>query len=152
MLITNKKSIVRKMNFLLVMLAFIFCATVVGIVLKSLIKYNLRVPFIIVIVILTIIIFNSLRNLRIFQFENIGSTFSIKYCHPFKRGIISPYVEFPITNITRLKIEENFLKSDLLKIDIIVKEKSRIIKIKLKITNLKSSDYRKIENSLKPNC
>ncbi|MDF2506090.1 hypothetical protein [Clostridium sp.] len=151
MLVTNKKSVVRKMNLLLTILALIFCATVVGFVLKSLIKYNFRVPFLILMIILIMVIFNSIKNLRIFQFENIGSTFSIKYYHPFKGGIIFPYLEFPISNIKRFKIEENFLKSDLLKIDILVKENNRIIKIKLKISNLKNNDYRKMENSLKPN-
>ncbi|SUX48709.1 hypothetical protein [Chryseobacterium indoltheticum] len=152
MIVTNKKRVVRKMNFLVVILGLIFCVTVIGFVLKSLIIYNLRVPLLILIGILIIIIFNSLKNLRIFQFENVGSTFSIKHYHPLKRGIISPYVEFPITNITRFKIEEKFLKSDLLKIDILVKKNSSIIKIKLKISNLKSNDYRKMENSInRPN-
>lgn len=151
MLVTNKHRVVRKIYFLLIILALIFCSTVIGFALKSTINYNLR-PLLILMIIVTVAIFNSIKNLRVFQFENIGSTFSIKYYHPFKGGIISPYLEFPISNITRFKIEEYFFKSDLLKIDILIKEKKKIIKIKLKISHLNNCDYRKMENSLELNC
>lgn len=152
MLVSNKHSVVKKTYFLLIILALIFCSIVIGFALKSTINYNLRVPLLILMIILTVAIFNSIKNLRVFQFENIGSTFSIKYYHPFKGGIISPYIEFPISNITRFKIEEYFFKSDVLKIDILIKEKKKTIKIKLKISHLNNSDYRKMENSLELNC
>lgn len=148
MLVNNKKSVVRKMNLLLTILALISCATIVAFILKSLITYNFRVLLLILMMISIIVTFNLIKNLRIFQFENTGSTITIKYYHPLKRGIIFPYLEYPISNITRFKIEENFLKSDLLKIDILVKENNRIIKIKLKISSLKNYDYRQMKDSL----
>ena len=150
MLVTNKKNVVRKMNFLLLILALIFFSTVVGFVLKSVIKYNLRLPLLVLGIILIITILNWIRNLRIFQFEIIGSTVSIKYYHPFKRGVIFPYLEFPITDMIRFRIEKTNLKSDLLKIDLLIEEKTRIVKIKLKISNLGHNAYQEMENSLRP--
>lgn len=149
MLVTNKKNVVRKMNFLLLILTLIFFSTVVGFVLKSVIKYNLRLPLLVVGIILIITILNWIKNLRIFLFETIGSTASIKYHHPFKRGIVFPYLEFPITNIRKFKIEKKYLKSDLMKIDIYIEEKIRIVKFKLKISSLSHNAYQEIEDLLR---
>ncbi len=137
------------MNFLFAFILLIFFAILIGFVLKDLIKYYLRWPLLLVMMSLIIIIFNWIRGLRVFQFENIGSTFTIKYYHPLNRGIIFPYVEFPVKNVTRFKIEKRILKPDLMKFDILVNEKNKIVRFKLRVLSLNTIAYTKIENSLK---
>lgn len=147
MVVTNKMKMVRKMNFLFTILILLFCITAVGFVFKSLIKYNLRWPLLILMLILKTSIFTWIKNLKVFQFENIGSTFTIKYYHPLKTGIIFPYIEFPIKNINRYTIEKRLLEPNLLKMYIMVKEKP--IHFNLKVSHLSNHSYEKIENSLK---
>lgn len=137
------------MNFLFAFILLIFFAILIGFVLKDLIKYYLRWPLLLVTMSLIIIIFNWIRGLRVFQFENIGSTFTIKYYHPLNRGIIFPYVEFPIKNVTKFKIEKRILNPDLMKFDILVNEKNKIVRFKLRVLGLNTIAYTKIENSLK---
>jgi len=99
--------------------------------------------------ILTGMIFKWIKSLRVFHFENIGSTFSIKYYHPLNRGIIFLYLEFPISNITRFKIKQRFWKTDLIKIDILITERNKIVRFRLKVSNLDDDSFHKIEHSLK---
>ena len=148
-IVNNKKKVKILMNFLFAFILLIFFAILIGFVLKDLIKYYLRWPLLLVMMSLIIIIFNWIRGLRVFQFENIGSTFTIKYYHPLNRGIIFPYVEFPIKNVTRFKIEKRILKPDLMKFDILVNEKNKIVRFKLRVLCLNTIAYTKIENSLK---
>lgn len=146
-IVNNKKKVVRLMNFLFAFIILIFCTIFVGVVLKDLIKYYLRWPLLIVMLSSIIVIFNWIRGLRVFQFENIGSTFTIKYYHPLNRGVIFPYVEFPIRNVTRFKIEKRILKPDLMKFDILVNEKNRIVRFKLRVSGLTTNACKNIENS-----
>ncbi|QQQ29092.1 hypothetical protein JJL46_03525 [Chryseobacterium indoltheticum] len=148
-IVNNKKKVNILMNFLFAFILLIFFAILIGFVLKDLIKYYLRWPLLLVTMSLIIIIFNWIRGLRVFQFENIGSTFTIKYYHPLNRGIIFPYVEFPIKNVTKFKIEKRILNPDLMKFDILVNEKNKIVRFKLRVLGLNTIAYTKIENSLK---
>lgn len=147
MVLSNKKNVTRKMNFLFLLIFIIFCTTVVGIIIKSLIKYSYRLPLFILMIILTVIIFKWIKSLRVFEFENIGSTFTIKYYHPLKRGIIFPYLEFPIENVTHFQMEEKRIKSNVLKINILLKEKDKILRFKLKVSNLSKNSYKKMKKS-----
>lgn len=148
-IVNNKKRIIFQMNLLFAFILLLVCATLVGFVLKNLINSYLRWPLLIAIMSFIIVLFNWIRKLRVFQFENIESTFTIKYYHPLKKGIIFPYVEFPIKNVTRFKIEKRILKPDLIKFDIFINEKNKTVRFKLRVTCLKQSSYAKIENSLK---
>lgn len=148
-IVNNKKKVNIIMNFLFAFILLIFFAILIGFVLKDLIKYYLRWPLLLVTMSLIIIIFNWIRGLRVFQFENIGSTFTIKYYHPLNRGIIFPYVEFPVKNVTKFKIEKRILNPDLMKFDILVNEKNKIVRFKLRVLGLNTIAYTKIENSLK---
>ncbi|SUX46016.1 Uncharacterised protein [Chryseobacterium indoltheticum] len=149
-IVNNKKKVTRLMNFLFASILLIFCTILIGFVFKDLIKYYLRWPVLLAIISFIIIMFNWIRELRVFQFENIGSTFTIKYYHPLNKGIIFPYVEFPIKNVTRFKIEKRILKPDLMKFDILVNEKNKIVRFRLRVVGLNTNAYFKIENSLKP--
>ncbi|MEG1665420.1 MAG: hypothetical protein RR305_00535 [Chryseobacterium sp.] len=95
-----------------------------------------------------ILIFKSIRSLKVFQFENTGSTFTIKYYHPLNKRIIFPYIELPISSIERFKVEKKILKPDLLKINILIKEKNKIVRFRLKVSGLNDESYSKMENSL----
>lgn len=148
-IVNNKKKVIRLMNFLFAFILLIFCTILIGFVLKDWIKYYLRWPLLLAMMSLIIIISNWIRGLRIFQFENIGSTFTIKYYHPLNRGIIFPYLEFPIKNVTRFKLEKRLLKPDLMKFDILVSEKNKIVRFKLRVLSLNTMAYTKIESSLK---
>lgn len=143
-IVNNKKKVKILMNFLFAFILLIFFAILIGFVLKDLIKYYLRWPLLLAMMSLIIIIFNWIRGLRVFQFENIGSTFTIKYYHPLNRGIIFPYVEFPVKNVTRFKIEKRILKPDLMKFDILVNEKNKIVRFKLRVLSLNTIAYTKI--------
>lgn len=149
-IVNNKKKATRLMNFLFASILLIFCTILIGFVFKDLIKYYLRWPVLLAMISFIIIMFNWIRELRVFQFENIGSTFTIKYYHPLNKGIIFPYVEFPIKNVTRFKIEKRILKPDLMKFDILVNEKNKIVRFRLRAVGLNTNAYFKIENSLKP--
>ncbi|AZB29768.1 hypothetical protein EB354_11180 [Chryseobacterium balustinum] len=149
-IVNNKKKATRLMNFLFASILLIFCTILIGFVFKDLIKYYLRWPVLLAMISFIIIMFNWIRELRVFQFENIGSTFTIKYYHPLNKGIIFPYVEFPIKNVTRFKIEKRILKPDLMKFDILVNEKNKIVRFRLRVVGLNRNAYFKIENSLKP--
>lgn len=149
-IVNNKKKATRLMNFLFASILLIFCTILIGFVFKDLIKYYLRWPVLLAMISFIIIMFNWIRELRVFQFENIGSTFTIKYYHPLNKGIIFPYVEFPIKNVTRFKIEKRILKPDLMKFDILVNEKNKIVRFRLRVVGLNTNAYFKIENSLKP--
>jgi len=149
-IVNNKKKVTRLMNFLFASILLIFCTILIGFVFKDLIKYYLRWPVLLAMISFIIIMFNWIRELRVFQFENIGSTFTIKYYHPLNKGIIFPYVEFPIKNVTRFKIEKRILKPDLMKFDILVNEKNKIVRFRLRVVGLNTNAYFKIENSLKP--
>jgi len=149
-IVNNKKKATRLMNFLFASILLIFCTILIGFVFKDLIKYYLRWPVLLAMISFIIIMFNWIRELRVFQFENIGSTFTIKYYHPLNKGIIFPYVEFPIKNVTRFKIEKRNLQPDLMKFDILVNEKNKIVRFRLRVVGLNTNAYFKIENSLKP--
>lgn len=148
-IVNNKKKVIRLMSFLFAFILLIFCTILIGFVLKDLIKYYLRWPLLLAMMSLIIVIFNWIRGLKVFQFENIGSTFTIKYYHPLNRGIIFPYVEFPIKNVTRFKIEKKILKPDLMKFDILVNEKNKIVLFKFSVLSLNTIAYIEIEKSLK---
>lgn len=148
-IVNNKKKVIGLMNFLFALILLIFCTIVVGFVFKILIKYYVRWPLLFAMMSLIIVILNWIRGLRIFQFENIGSTFTIKYYHPLNKGVIFPYLEFPIKNVTSFKIEKRILKPDLMKFEILVTKKNKIVRFKLRVLGLNKSAYTKIESSLK---
>lgn len=147
-IVNNKKKIVRKMNFLFTFFILIFSTIVLGFILSHLITNYLRWPLFVMMILLIILIFKSIRNLKVFQFENTGSTFTIKYYHPLNKKIIFPHIELPISSIERFKIEKRILKPDLLKINILIKEKNKIVGFRLKVSGLSDTCYSKIENSL----
>ena len=146
--VNNKNKIVARQNFLFVFLILIVGIAITGFILKNLIIHYLRWPFFIVMVLLIILIFYQIRRLKIFQFENTGSTFTIKYYHPLNKRIIFPYVEFPISSITGFKIEKKLIKQDILKIDILLREKRKVVGFKFKVSGLNDESYTKIQNSL----
>lgn len=146
--VNNKNKIVGTKNFLFVFLILIVGIAITGFILKNLIIHYLRWPFFIVMVLLIILIFYQIRRLKIFQFENTGSTFTIKYYHPLNKRMIFPYVEFPISSITGFKIEKKLIGQDVLRIEILLREKRRVVCFKFKVSGLSDESYAKIQNSL----
>lgn len=147
-IVNNKKKIVRKMNFLFILLILVFSKIILSFILNHLITYYLRWPLFLMMILFIILIFKSIRSLKVFQFENTGSTFTIKYYHPLNKRIIFPYIELPISSIERFKVEKKILKPDLLKINILIKEKNKIVRFRLKVSGLNDESYSKMENSL----
>lgn len=149
-IVNNKNKIVGTKNFLFVFLILILSTAIIGFILKHLIIHYLRWPFFMTMILLIILIFYQIRSLKVFQFENTGSIFTIKYYHPLNKRVIFPYVEFPISSISRFKIEKKLLRQDILKIDILLREKRKVVGFKFKVSGLTDESYAKIQNSLQP--
>ncbi|WP_435524187.1 hypothetical protein [Chryseobacterium indoltheticum] len=148
LIVNNKNKIVGTKNVLFVFLILILSMAFIGFVLKNLIVYYLRWPLFMAMIIVVILIFYQIKRLKVFQFENTGSTFTIKYYHPLNKRIIFPYVEFPISSITGFKIEKKLIRQDILKIEILLREKRRVVCFKFKVSGLSDESYAKIQNSL----
>lgn len=150
-IVNNKKKIVRKMNFLFTLFILVFSKIILGLILNHLIMYYLRWPLFLMMILFIILIFKSIRSLKVFQFENTGSNFTIKYYHPLNNRVIFPYIELPLSSIEKFKVEKKILKPDLLKINILIKEKNKIVRFRFKVSGLNDKSYSEMENSLPKN-
>ncbi|MFP7654273.1 hypothetical protein [Chryseobacterium proteolyticum] len=146
MMISNKDRIISKMRILQFLLAMNCCLALAGSVLKSFIPLELRWTLVGVFFVVSLIILKKITNLKVFQFENSGFIFSIKYYHPSKKGIVFPLVEYPVNKLRSLKMERSMF-ADIIVIEVDLKEKEMPFKIKIKVSDISDSDYRKMVNS-----
>lgn len=149
MIVTNIDTIVARMKTLFILLVLNCLFTCSGIILKSLIKTELRWPLFCLSILITFIILKAMFNIRVLQFENIGATFSIKSYHPLKKGIIFPVLEFPVASVQSLT-RENSLMSDSILITV-MNHNNKKNRFKIKVTHLSDTDFKKIRGSLKLN-
>ncbi len=146
MVLTNKDKVISKMRVWQFLLVFNCCLAVCGFVLQSLIPVELRWPLLGMFLVISILIIKKITSLKVFQFENSGFIFSIKYYHPSKKGIVFPLVEYPVHKLRSFKIERSVF-ADIIVIDVDLKEKEMPFRIKIRVSDINDRDYRKMVNS-----
>ena len=105
MKINNKNKIKTKAVLLILMIIASLSGVVFGIVTKF---YQQSLGFLLLIpVALAAYSTCRLLNLKYFDYEHSGEVISIKYCHPWKTGRVTPAIELPQTKLASFDIKKS---------------------------------------------
>ena len=144
MKIDNKKKIKAKAVLLIV----IITVSLISILFGALTKFHQKQPlgFLLAIpVALTICSVRQLFNLKYFDYEHSGEVISIKYCHPWKTGRITPAIELPQTKLASFDIKKSLSGK---KLCLTVNGSRNKMQFKYNLWELSSQQIGKIKQSL----
>lgn len=134
------------MRILILLLVIDILLVIAGFILKSFIEKSIEWVLLSASVLLFLWILSSIIRLRVFHFENTGAVFSIKYYHPIKKGIVFPFVDYPVNRLRTFKIEESLMAKKIL-IEVNSQQKEDPIRIKVKASNISDKDYHRMIKS-----
>lgn len=146
MIVTNRDKVITQMKIFQGLLILSCNLAVAAYILTPNIYEYLRWPGITFFIVIGLVCIVKITRLKVFHFENSGVIFTIKYYHPSKKGLIFPAVEYPVDKMRTLKIERS-LFSDFIIMDVYLKEKEKLFRIKMRVNGISDSNYRKIANS-----